>query len=83
MKLADSIEEAFLCSLEKLGIAWWVEIVTADPACTYYFGPFISSKEAEEYRGGYVEDLEAEGARGIAVYVHRCQPTELTISSDL
>jgi hypothetical protein len=28
---------------------------------------------------GYVEDLEIEGAQGIAVKVARCKPTDLTI----
>jgi hypothetical protein len=83
MKLAEQIEEAFTFYLEKLGVAWWVEIVTAEPPCTYYFGPFMSAKEAELYRGGYVEDLEGEDARGIAVYIHRCQPKQLTVASDL
>jgi hypothetical protein len=83
MKIAETIEQAFTSYLEKLGIAWWIEIVTAEPTCTYYFGPFMSAKEAESYKGGYLEDLESEGAQGFAVYIHRCQPTELTIANDL
>jgi hypothetical protein len=65
--------------LEFLGLAFWVEIVTDNPKCTYYFGPFLSAKEAEAARGGYIEDLENEGAQGIAVTVKRCKPSNLTI----
>jgi len=65
--------------LNKLGLAWWVEVVTGDPRCTYYFGPFSSVSEANAARAGYVEDLEKEGAQGIAVDVKRCQPAQLTI----
>lgn len=59
--------------------AWWVEIVTAQPKCTYYFGPFVSAEEAKRAESGYVEDLEKEGSKGIAVQVKWCQPQELTI----
>lgn len=79
MFLAERIKDAFTSYLEKLGLAWWVEIVTLDPECTYYFGPFMSAKEAELARNGYIEDLESEGAKGISVAIKRCQPQELTI----
>lgn len=79
MKLANLIEEAFTSGLEQVGLAWWIHIVTAKPDCTYYFGPFMSAKEAEMARSGYVEDLEAEAAEGIAVHISQCQPKELTI----
>jgi Domain of unknown function (DUF1816) len=65
--------------LEFLGLAFWVEIVTDNPKCTYYFGPFLSAKEAESAKSGYIEDLENEGAQGIAVTVKRCKPSNLTI----
>lgn len=58
---------------------WWVEIVTAEPAVTYYFGPFDSPEEAASYEAGYIEDLELEGAKGIAVSVKCCNPENLTI----
>ncbi|HBE16837.1 MAG TPA: hypothetical protein DDW51_04275, partial [Cyanobacteria bacterium UBA11367] len=51
--------------VEFLGLAFWVEIVTDNPKCTYYFGPFLSAQEAETAKGGYIEDLENEGAQGI------------------
>ncbi|MFP4121214.1 DUF1816 domain-containing protein [Coleofasciculus sp.] len=59
--------------------AWWVEIVTAEPAVTYYFGPFDTPEEAASYEAGYIEDLEQEGAQGIAVTVKWCKPDNLTI----
>lgn len=79
MKLATVMEEAFISGLERLGLAWWLKIVTDQPRCIYYFGPFISAKEAEEAHSGYVEDLELEGALGIAIQIQQCQPKELTI----
>lgn len=73
------MEEILTNLLQFVGQAWWVEIVTEAPRCTYYFGPFSSAKDAEAARGGYVEDLEQEGAQGIKVNVKRCKPTTLTI----
>jgi Domain of unknown function (DUF1816) len=58
---------------------WWVEISTAVPLCTYYFGPFDSRKEAQDSRSGYVEDLYQEDARGIVARVKQCQPSGVTI----
>ncbi|MBW4523241.1 MAG: DUF1816 domain-containing protein [Scytolyngbya sp. HA4215-MV1] len=69
--------------LNIFGLAWWVEVVTENPRCTYYFGPFLSEKAAQTSRSGYVEDLEHEGAQGIIVSVKRCKPASLTISEDL
>ncbi|MEH1910282.1 DUF1816 domain-containing protein [Nostoc sp.] len=59
--------------------AWWVEINTIVPRCTYYFGPFDSEKEAQLSRSGYIEDLYQEGARDIIALVKQCQPDVLTI----
>jgi Domain of unknown function (DUF1816) len=73
------MNEIWISVLETVGLAWWVEIVTSTPACTYYFGPFSSAQEAESYRSGYVQDLEEEGAQGLQVVVKRCKPTRLTI----
>lgn len=77
------MKEQLTSMLEFLGLAWWVEIVTQDPSCTYYFGPFLSYEEAVDAKGGYIEDLEDEGAQGISVLVKRCKPTELTIFDEL
>jgi len=77
------MKEVLIKVLNLLGLAFWVEIVTETPRCTYYFGPFVSTQEAEQAKGGYVEDLENEGAQGISVTVKRCKPTNLTIFDDL
>lgn len=61
-----------------LGLAWWAEVKTSFPTCTYFFGPFLSCKEAEIALPGYVEDLESEQAQNITSHIQRCQPTQLT-----
>jgi hypothetical protein len=59
---------------------WWIEIRTQTPACTYYFGPFSSEAEAIAAKGGYIEDLEHEGALGIQSTIQNCsQPDQLTV----
>ncbi|MBW4646905.1 MAG: DUF1816 domain-containing protein [Goleter apudmare HA4340-LM2] len=79
----DDLKESLINTVNNLGLAWWVEIVTQNPRCTYYFGPFLSSADAKIALKGYVEDLELEGAQGIAVNVKRCKPNSLTIAEDL
>jgi hypothetical protein len=76
------MKEIWINVLESVGLAWWVEIVTENPACTYYFGPFASSQEAETEKPGYIQDLEAEGAKDLRIEVKRCKPTQLTIFDD-
>ena len=72
--------ELFLELLDFLGLAYWAEIKTENPKCTYYFGPFLSQKEAKRHDIGYLEDLKQEGAKEIKVAIKRCkQPTKLTI----
>lgn len=73
------MKETWTNILQMLGLAWWVEVVTESPYCTYYFGPFATAQEAEASCSGYVEDLEQEGARGIRVDIKRCKPMMLTI----
>ena len=74
----------FLTNLQNaLGLAWWVEIMTAEPKCIYYFGPFSDEKAAQTARPGYIEDLEKEGAQNIVVVVKRCKPEQLTVADDL
>lgn len=72
----------FTSILETFGLAVWIEIVTDSPRCTYYFGPFTSQPEAEAAKIGYIEDLEAEGSKGLLVTVKRCKPENLTIYDD-
>jgi Domain of unknown function (DUF1816) len=64
--------------------AWWIEIFTEQPKCTYYFGPFGGAGEAEIASKGFIEDLESEFAQGIKTTIDRhSQPTLLTIEHDL
>ncbi|MBD2102165.1 DUF1816 domain-containing protein [Leptolyngbya sp. FACHB-261] len=81
MTLLDRIKEIFLGpGSEAPGTAWWAEVTTSQPPCTYYFGPFDSSDEARDACPGYVEDLRDEGAQGIEVTVKRCNPEALTVA---
>ena len=74
------MNELLTSFLSAIGLAWWVEIATDSPRCVYYFGPFPSKKEAQTHQGGYVEDLEREGASNIKISIKRCkQPSNLTI----
>jgi hypothetical protein len=61
------------------GQAWWVEVFTAQPKCTYYFGPFADITSAVAETTGYISDLEGESAQGISTQVKRCKPYQLTI----
>ncbi|HEY9637212.1 MAG TPA: DUF1816 domain-containing protein [Coleofasciculaceae cyanobacterium] len=78
-KFLENTEEFFTSYLEMTGKAWWVEIVTKKPDCTYYFGPFVSHREAQLAQLGYIEDLEQERPQLIAIDIKQCQPKELTI----
>lgn len=79
MQLLETVKEALISGLTQLGLAWWVEIVTAQPKCIYYFGPFVSAKEAQFSQVGYIEDLEQESAQVITIRLRRGRPRELTI----
>lgn len=69
-----------LSVLPGFGAKYWIEITTADPPCTYYFGPFDSEQEAQENKGSYTADLESEGAKGIQVEIsQRREPDSLTV----
>jgi hypothetical protein len=73
------MKETWTNFLQMLGFAWWVEIVTENPHCTYYFGPFASEGEASLSQAGYLEDLTQEGALNIKAVVKQCRPKQLTI----
>lgn len=73
------LKESLINLFHNLGLAWWVEVETQNPRCTYYFGPFLNATDAKVAIKGYVEDLETEGAQGITVNVKRCKPNTLTI----
>lgn len=77
------MRDFFTNLLQRVGAAFWVEIATHTPKCTYYFGPFASKQEAENAQAGYVEDLKSEQAQGIVVTVKRCNPSKLTIYDEL
>jgi Domain of unknown function (DUF1816) len=74
-----NIQDIWSNALHLVGQAWWVEITTEQPHCTYYFGPFATAVEADSAKSGYVEDLEAESAQGIQVAIKRCKPAQITI----
>lgn len=65
--------------LNRLGLAFWVELRTEQPSCLYYFGPFLSRSAAEGAIAGYTADLEGEGASGITVRIVRFRPEVLTL----
>lgn len=69
--------------LNFLGLACWINLTTENPRCTYYFGPFLTKKEARENQQGYIDDLLEEGAKEIKISMRRFKPTELTIFDDL
>lgn len=73
--------KSFLSNLfSSFSKPWWVEISTSQPRCLYYFGPFDTEREATQYQGGYIEDLEQEGAQQIDVAIKCCtEPAHLTV----
>ncbi|MBI4781125.1 MAG: DUF1816 domain-containing protein [Oscillatoriophycideae cyanobacterium NC_groundwater_1537_Pr4_S-0.65um_50_18] len=73
------MKELWIDILVSWGMAWWIEIVTEMPDCTYYFGPFANAEDAKASQAGYIEDLEQEGARKVKVTVKRCRPENLTV----
>jgi hypothetical protein len=83
-KLSTKILNLWTDTLNACRQAWWIEILTAQPKCTYYFGPFAGAEEAHVASKGFVEDLEGEFAQGIKTKIDRhCQPDLLTIEHDL
>jgi hypothetical protein len=78
----SQIDEAWTNILAFLGQAWWVEVFTVQPQCTYYFGPFGDARTASLASAGYVEDLEGESAQGIKAQIKRCKPDRLTIDPE-
>ncbi len=77
------MKEILIKILNFLGLAYWVEISTDSPKCTYYFGPFLNQEEAKAAQKGYVEDLQSEGTLGIFLKIKRFKPNNLTIFDDL
>lgn len=73
------MKEILTTLLNSLGLAHWVKIVSDNPQCTYYFGPFLTVDEAQIAQAGYIEDIVGEGARVDKIEVMRCKPQDLTI----
>lgn len=79
----DYLENQAVEYFENLGLAWWLSVITDQPKCIYYFGPFICAKEAKAHQTGYLEDLMEEGATIVSVSLHqRESPKVLTIAED-
>ncbi|MEM9136994.1 MAG: DUF1816 domain-containing protein [Cyanobacteria bacterium P01_F01_bin.42] len=79
---SQGIGSSFAKVYNQLGLAWWVEIKTTTPECIYYFGPFLTSAEAQNAMPGYIQDLEEEEAKGIEAVVRRCKPQNITVYND-
>ncbi len=79
MRISRFIRGIYTHVFQRHSAPLWVEISTAHPNCTYYFGPFTDWTEAETASPGYVADLETEGAQEIQVQIQRCHPPVLTI----
>lgn len=77
------MKELLIRILNAFGLAYWVEIVTDSPRCTYYFGPFLHSQDAQTAQGGYLEDLQNEKAMGITIRIKRFKPNNLTIFEEV
>ncbi|GAB4278394.1 MAG: hypothetical protein Fur0025_04940 [Oscillatoriaceae cyanobacterium] len=58
---------------------WWVEIVTVEEPCTYYFGEFESKHEAEAAQHSYIQDLREEGHQNMLVQIWLGIPEKLTV----
>jgi Domain of unknown function (DUF1816) len=81
-KIITQVTARWTDLLDFSGRAWWIEIFTAHPQCTYYFGPFADPQAAQQEIAGYLQDLESEAAQGIQIQVKRCRPQQLTIALD-
>ena len=81
-KITTQLCEVWTNMLDLLGRAWWVEVLTTQPRCTYYFGPFADAQQAKVAIVGYVEDLEGESAQGIRSQIKRCKPDQLTVCDE-
>ena len=79
----NNFKDLLVTTQNRLGFAYWIEVTTESPACTYYFGPFQSQEEAEAARSGYEEDLKAEAAEGIQSTIKQCKPEFLTSPEEL
>ncbi len=83
MKLLNLAKESIVTFVQGLrrgnNKAWWIEIITIEPPCLYYFGPFKDLIGAIFNCFGYVIDLSEERTKGITVTFKRCNPKILTV----
>lgn len=77
--ILEKLEDVWTSVLDRFGRAWWVEVSTAQPSLTYYFGPFAAARAAASAASGYIEDLQEESAQDIRSTIKRCKPDQLTI----
>ncbi len=69
--------------LNGLGLAYWIEIRTDRPVCTYYFGPYSRQSSATAALRGFTDDLRQEGAEIISSRIERRrEPEQLTVTED-
>ena len=60
----------------KLGLAWWAKIQTANPNATYWYGPFLSKRNLEDNMFYFIKDLSKEGSTDIKHSLVRCKKEE-------
>ena len=60
----------------KLGLAWWAKIETADPNAIYWFGPFLTKRSLKENMSSFIHDLLDEGTSSIKHSLVRCKKEE-------
>lgn len=72
MDLTQVVKELFDFSLEQVGLAWWIKIITDKPQCIYYFGLFANAQEAETAEPDYIDDLKQEQAQVVTITNKQC-----------
>ena len=60
----------------KLGLAWWAKIQTANPNVTYWYGPFLSKRNLEDNMFSFIKDLTNEGSTDIKHSLVSCKKEE-------
>ena len=60
----------------KLGLAWWAKIETANPNATYWYGPFLSKSNLKKNIFSFIKDLSDEGSTDIKQSLVRCKKEE-------
>ena len=60
----------------KLGLALWAKIETANPNAIYWYGPFLTKSNLEENIISFIKDLSDEGSKDIKHSLVRCKKEE-------